>query len=162
MTDVGFDYVSVSFQLVEFLHDGVNFCSFCTLGWLLLKLLGVLHFIVVVNAGSSVELIIEALRWRFDHGDCVFVQFEVVSAKVCVGYQVMNQNKYCGIDWVMCLLEYSAYYRWITCGVDNEYDNECDCGVWWSCSCWNYSMLDCGYMFRFRGLLGLVTKPIFE
>ena len=51
-----------------------------------------------MDAGSLVGLILEAFRCRFGHGDGVFVQFEVVSMQVCVGYQVMTQNKYCGID----------------------------------------------------------------
>ena len=44
-----------------------------------LKLLVKLHFNVAVDAGSLVGLIIEVFRWIFVHGDCVFVQFEVVS-----------------------------------------------------------------------------------
>ena len=71
--DSGFSFVSVSVWLVYLLHDGVNFCWFCFPGWLLLKILGTIHFNVAVDVGSFVRLIIEAFRWRFGHSDDFFV-----------------------------------------------------------------------------------------
>ena len=65
---------------------------------MLLKILGLLHFNVEVDASSLVGFIIEAFRWRFGHGDGVFFQFEVISTQGYVGYQVMNHNKYFGVD----------------------------------------------------------------
>ena len=57
-----------------------------------------LHFNMEVDAGSLVGLIIKAFRCKFGHGDGAFVLFEVVSTQGRVGYQVINQNKYCWID----------------------------------------------------------------
>ena len=64
-----------------------------------------------------------------------FVLFEVVSMYGCVGYQVMNQSKYCGINWVLCRMDYSAYRRWTSCGVYDKCDNDCVNGVWWLYRC---------------------------
>ena len=54
--------------------------------------------IIYVEACYSVGLILGDFLWRFGHGDEGFVQFEVVSKYGRVGYHVMNQKKYCGID----------------------------------------------------------------
>ena len=63
-----------------------------------MKILATLHLCVAVDYSSLVGLISEAFRWIFDHGDGVFACFEVVSMYGCVGYQVMNQHLYYGID----------------------------------------------------------------
>ena len=71
--------MSVSIQIVQLLHDGVNF--FCLRFFrhdLSAKLLGSLQFNAAVDAdGCSVGLIIDAFRWIFGHGDGVFFQLEV-------------------------------------------------------------------------------------
>ena len=117
-------------------------------------ILGTLHFNVMVDSGYLVGLIIEALRWIFRHGGGVFFWFKVVSTQGCVGYQVMKQNKYCEIDWVMCILEYSVYSRRTAWYVDNECNNEFYCGDCWLYSCSNCITLGCICKFRFVGLLG--------
>ena len=66
----------------------------------------------------------------------------------------MNKNKYCGIYWFMWRLENSAYYRRDTCGVDNECDIECDCGICWLCRCSICIRLDYSCKFMFVGFLG--------
>ena len=82
------------------------------------------------------------------------VRFGVVSAQGCVCYQVTNQSKYCGINLVLCRLEYSAYWCQNACGVDNIYDNDCVNDVCWSYRWSNFSSLGCSHKFRFVGLLG--------
>ena len=121
MSNDVFASVSVSIWLLQFLHDGVNFRWFCLLGWLLLKLLRLLCFNVEVDAGSLIGLIPGAFRWRFGHSDSVFIGFNLVSMQGCVGYQIINQDTYCGINWVMCQLKYLAYYCQTACCFDDKY-----------------------------------------
>ena len=99
LIDVVLPLVYLSTRFVQLLHDDGNLHCFCLPGWLLLKLLGSLRFNVSVDAGSLIG--------------------------GCVGYQVMNQSKYCGINWVLFRPEYSAYWCQITCGVDDKFDNDC-------------------------------------
>ena len=73
MIDVSFSSLSVSIRLVQLLQYGINFCCFPLPGGFLLELPGALHFNLAMDAGSSVELIIKAFRWKFGHGDGIFL-----------------------------------------------------------------------------------------
>ena len=64
---------------MQFLHDCVNFSCVRLIGYLLLGLLGGLHFNVAVDADYLDGWIIEAFKWRFGYCVGVFVQFEMVS-----------------------------------------------------------------------------------
>ena len=79
MIDVVSPTVFISIGFFQLLHDVINFCCFRLPGRLLLEIIGSLHFNVGMDSGYSVGLTIEEFRWRFIHGEGVFVLFEVVS-----------------------------------------------------------------------------------